>query len=240
MKLEAIRAAIEHAISVALQQIEVPGISGAELNEIFDSKRLQAVAAQLENRKLAEARISAAVAFFLRVSNGDVLESIQCIEFEVKLNVDGNGSVCGVASSLTDWAECWDHGFAPFKEAALQSMRNDVLSIDGTLSEDSATFRSAMILFSSEMVGPYVERIASFLDIPCSFVDVVAVRLLEARIWEGDQVRCESWFDPKKGGATILLDVMVAAGEFIRSWSVEKNDYVYRVADMRSISHMAI
>ncbi|PYX73351.1 MAG: hypothetical protein DMG72_13160, partial [Acidobacteria bacterium] len=93
MKLEAIRTAIEHAISVALQQIEVPGISGAELNEIFDSKRLQAVAAQLENRKLAEARISAAVAFFLRVSNGDVLESIQCIEFEVKLNVDGNGSV---------------------------------------------------------------------------------------------------------------------------------------------------
>ena len=34
MKLEAIRTAIEHAVSVAMQQVKVPGISGAELNEI--------------------------------------------------------------------------------------------------------------------------------------------------------------------------------------------------------------
>jgi len=44
---------------------------------------------------------------------------------------------------------------------------------------------------------------------------------------EGDEVGCERWFDPKKGGVTLMLDVMVAEGRLTRKWSDEKSDFVY-------------
>jgi hypothetical protein len=54
--------------------------------------------------------------------------------------------------------------------------------------------------------------------------------------WEGDDVRCESWFDPDEGAGAFLLDLMVAEGKFIRSWSEEKKDYAYRVSHIREVS----
>jgi hypothetical protein len=50
-----------------------------------------------------------------------------------------------------------------------------------------------MVLLTSELVGPYVDRIATFVGYPLGLVQVVAARLREARIWETDEVRCESW-----------------------------------------------
>jgi hypothetical protein len=57
-----------------------------------------------------------------------------------------------------------------------------------------------MVLLASELVGPYIDRIATFLGYPPGLVQVMAARLQEAKVWESDEVRCESWFDPKKGG----------------------------------------
>jgi hypothetical protein len=45
---------------------------------------------------------------------------------------------------------------------------------------------------------------------------------------------------PKKGAAAFLLDVMVAEGKFIRIWSQEKNDYVYRISDISEASRFAV
>ena len=55
-----------------------------------------------------------------------------------------------------------------------------------------------MVLLASELVGPYVDRIVTFVGYPPALVQVIAARLQEARIWEGDEVRCESWLDPQK------------------------------------------
>src|SRR5664279_2224083 len=77
-------------------------------------------------------------------------------------------------------------------------------------------------------VGPYVESIATFLPYPGSRVQVIAARFHEAKYCEGDQVRCERWFDPQEGGAAFILDVLVANGQLIRKWSEEKKQYAYR------------
>ena len=97
-----------------------------------------------------------------------------------------------------------------------------------------------MVLLASELVGPYVSRITTFLGYPLSLVQLIAVRLQDAMIWEGNEVRCEGWFDPEKGALAFRLDVMVAEGELIRSWSDERGKYVYRVPDNRSISQFVI
>ena len=86
----------------------------------------------------------------------------------------------------------------------------------------------------------YVESIATFLPYPGSRVQVIAARFHEAKGCEGDQVRCERWFDPQEGGAAFILDVLVANGQLIRKWSEEKKQYAYRKADIREASQFAI
>jgi hypothetical protein len=151
-----------------------------------------------------------------------------------------NGVLSRQASNEKDWGAAWERGMEPIKEAALHGMRRDVWKIDETLAEDSYTFRAGMVLLASELVGPYINRITAFLRYPLGLVQLIAVRLQEARIWEGNQVRCESWFDPKKGALALTLDVMVAEGKLIRSWSEERGQYAYRECYNRSISQFAV
>ena len=109
-----------------------------------------------------------------------------------------------------------------------------------TLDEDSYGFQAAMVLLASELVGPYVDRLATFVGYPPGLVQVIAARLQEAKIWEGDEVRCESWFDPKKGAMAFMLDLMVAEGTIIRMWSEEKKQYSYYLPEFRAVSQLAV
>jgi hypothetical protein len=88
-----------------------------------------------------------------------------------------------------------------------------------------------MVLLASELVGPYVDRVATFLGYPRSLVQVIAARLYEARIWEDDEVRSEKRFDPEMGGSAPMADLMVAEGLLIRRWSEEDQQFAYRAAD---------
>lgn len=130
-------------------------------------------------------------------------------------------------------------GIEPIKEAALEGMRRDLWNVAEILPQDGYPFQAAMVLLASELVGPYVDRIATFLGYPRSLVQVIAARLQEARIWEGEEVRCEGWFDPKDSGIALLLDLMVSEGRLVRHWSEEKNQYTYHVPDIRASSQLA-
>ena len=155
MDLDIIRTVIEEAVSVSVQGIKLPGIAGAEIKKVaVSSKQLQRVAAQLEQHGHSEIKLQAEVELFLRISNTDVLSSIECADFRVLVSADGN-ALCAVASSEKDWGRAWERGIEPVKQAALRGMRRDVWNMDGTLAEDSYTFQAAMVLLASEFVGPY-------------------------------------------------------------------------------------
>ena len=49
--------------------------------------------------------------------------------------------------------------------------------MDEELAEDSYTFWAAMVLLASYMVGPYTDRVATFLGYPVGFVQVIAARI---------------------------------------------------------------
>ena len=132
-----------------------------------------------------------------------------------------------VASSDTNWELAWEHGIEPIKQAALQSLKSDVWAMDEELAEDSYTFRAAMVLLASYMVGPYTDRVATFLGYPVGFVQVIAARLIESGIWAGDEVSSEPWLDPLKGHVSFMLDPMVAEGKFTARWSEEKGQRNY-------------
>ena len=95
----------------------------------ISSKQLQRIAAQLERNGHSEIRLQAEVELFLRVSNSDVLSSIECTDFRVLANANDN-AVCAVASSEKDCGQAWERGIEPIKQAALQGMRRDVWNMD--------------------------------------------------------------------------------------------------------------
>lgn len=83
-------------------------------------------------------------------------------------------------------------------------------------------------------------RDVSGIQYPPGLVQVIAARLHEAKIWENEEVRCESWFDSEIGGKAFLLDVMVAQGLLIRMWSKERGQFAYCASDTRGTSHFVI
>jgi hypothetical protein len=238
--LSRIRTVMDEAVSVALQGIQLPGIADAALKgAALSLEQLQWVAAQLEQHGHGEIKLVAEVELFLRISNTDVLSSIECTEFLVRVTADEN-DLHAVASNEKDWGMAWERGIEPIKQATLQDMRTDVWNLDETLAEDSYTFQAAMVLLASGLVGPYVDRIAKFVGYPCGLVQVIGARLQEAKIWERDEVRCEEWFDPKKGAIAFVLDLCVAEGRLMRTWSEEKNQYAYHETDIRAVSKFAV
>ena len=227
MNLDGVRATIEKAVSDCVDGIHLPGIASAAVRKVaVSSEQLQRVAAQLEQHGKCEITLSAEVELVLRVSNIDALRSIERTEFRVTVNADAE-NLLAVASSDTNWELAWEHGVEPIKQAALQSLKNDVWAMDGELAEDSNTFRAAMVLLASYMVGPYTDRVATFLGYPVGFVQVIAARLIQSGIWAGDEVSSEPWLDPQKGHISFMLDLMVAEGTFTARWSEEKGQRSY-------------
>jgi len=240
MDVDGIRTAIEKALSACVFEIQVPGIVDGEARPpVVSLEQLQRIGAQLKQRGHSEITLSAEVELFLRISNTDVLRSVECTEFRVSVNAEAD-NLRAEASSEKDWPKAWERGIEPIKEAALQSMKSDVWNIDATLTESSYTFQSAMVLLASELIGPYIDRIATFLGYSPCLVQVIAARLHESQIWQSDEVRCESWFDPHSGGMAFLLDVMVANGQLMRKWFEEKKQFAYRKADTCAVSHLTV
>jgi hypothetical protein len=240
MNLNILRTAIDEAVSVSVGSINLPGIVDAVVRNVAVSpEHLQRLVTQVEQNGQTEVELSADVELFLRISNSDLLSSIQGVPFRVKVSAY-DGGLQTVATAEQGWAVAWERGIEPIKQTALQSMKEDVWNMDATLAEDSSIFQTAMILFASELVGPWSDLISTFLGYPPALVQAVAARLYEARIWENDEVRSEKWFDPEKGGLAFMVDLMVAEGMLIRRWSEEDQQFAYRAIDMPATSRLAI
>jgi hypothetical protein len=239
--LDKIRTVIEEALSACVHGVHLPGIADAEVRKgAVSSEQLQQIAVRIEQYGQAEIALSAEVELFLRVGNADVLSAIEFIAFRVRVDTDHDDLRAVASNEEKDWRDAWERGIEPIKQAALHGIRRDIWKMDETLAEDSYTFQAAMVLLASELVGPYSDRIATFVGYPPSLVRVIAARLQEAKIWENDDVRCETWFDPKRGGMALLLDVMVADGTLLRAWSEEKKQYAYHSSDIRADSRFAV
>jgi hypothetical protein len=220
--------------------IELPGIVDAAVKGVTISHgQLQRVSAELEQSGQVEITVLADIELFLRTSNVDVLRSPQAMGFRVALTASENGLET-VASNEKPWEVAWEQGIERIKAPALQLMKRDVWNMDATLTEDTYIFQAAMVLLASELVGPYADRIVTFLGYPRGLVQVIAARLHEARIWEKDEVRFENWFDTEKETVAFLLDLMVAQGLLIRRWSEEKKQFAYCAPDVTEAPRFAV
>ena len=240
MNEDEIRNTIEQAISLSLRSIVLPGISDAELvRSGFSSEQFNVLVIQLEASGQASLKLRPEIHLFLRISNTDVLEVADRPEFLIQI-LKGSDQLHALAKTERDWAVAWEEGLRPIKADALRSMREDLQGMGDSLTEDSYAFKAGMVLFASELVGPYVDRIASFLGFSRSFVQVIGTRLVESKIWKGDAVECDKWFDSEKGYTAFLLDLLVAEGRATRQWSKEKGAYRYKNVDVEPRSQFTV
>lgn len=238
--LNHIRSAVAKAITTYVSRIDVEGIEAAELSSIsVDSQDLQQATAKLWDNGHGELVVLADIRIYLRLSNEDVLGSNQQLTFRVSLN-GTDGHVLAAAAADASWERAWEGALEPLKPFVLESLRTDVQTINPAWVEGTYGFQAAMVLLASEMLGPYASRISTFLDYSPSLVQVIGSRLYEAGIWEKDEVRCESWFDPLKGGMALRLDIMVAEGKLQRRWSEEHQQFRYYWLEGEAIAHLAI
>jgi hypothetical protein len=78
------------AVSVTVQGVQLPGIADAELRSVaLPEGKARHLAAQLEQQSYGEMRLSVEVGLFLRVSNTEVLSSIECADFVVSVKAHG-------------------------------------------------------------------------------------------------------------------------------------------------------
>lgn len=231
---------MEEAVSVSVLGIKLAGIvSAAVRNAVISSAQLRRVATQLEQHGHGETSLSVEVELFLRISNTDVLSSIQSTAFRVRADADGN-NLRAVAASDMNWAMAWERGIEPIKQAALEGMRRDLWNMDGAMEEDSYSFQAGMVLLASELVGPYVDRVATFLGYSRRLVQGMGARLHEAKIWDGNEVRSDNWLDLEQGAMAFLLDMMVAEGKLIRRWSEARKQFAYRSAENGQVPRLAV
>jgi len=137
-----LRSAIDEAVSASVQAVKLPGIDGADVRTVnMTTEQLHQVAAQLNQGHHSESIVAAEVELFLRISNADVLLSIEPTEFRVAVEAHEN-DLRVAASTDKDWARAWERGIEPTRQRALQAMKEDVWNLDATLAEDSHTFQA--------------------------------------------------------------------------------------------------
>src|SRR5215469_11305961 len=94
------------------------GIDGADVRTVnMTSEQLHRAVAQLEQGHHTESIIAAEVELFLRISNTDVLLSIEPTEFRVAVEAHGN-ELRAAASTDKDWARAWERGIEPIRQRA--------------------------------------------------------------------------------------------------------------------------
>ena len=102
MDLHSIRNVIEQSLLLS-QEIQFAGIADADLKNVsISSEQLQHLASELEQHNHGEVRISVEIELFLRVSNTDVLSSIQWVAFRANVSAEGN-KLGAVVSPEKDW-----------------------------------------------------------------------------------------------------------------------------------------
>lgn len=96
-------------------------------------------------------------------------------------------------------------------DKALRQVIKEVKALDSNLKEEDETFKVAVIVMSSCIVGPNIQRLSKFTKYPRHYIAPLAKRLRKNGVWVKGKIRCE-WFEEEAGGIAFWLDVGVAQG----------------------------
>ena len=87
--------------------------------------------------------------------------------------------------------------------------------LDHNLDPESETFRYALALLSSAIVGPNIGRIQEFTGLPKRFLQTVSIRARTNKMWIRGKIHAD-WFGDN-GGISFWMDVATVQGLVARA-----------------------
>ena len=96
------------------------------------------------------------------------------------------------------------------KNWTIERIKQEVQSLDPSLKEEDDAFKTATVMLAGLVVGPNINAVAKFTNLPRVFVRLRAAALRANGIWKAGQTHA-AWFG-KNGGMAFWMDVNVAEG----------------------------
>jgi hypothetical protein len=113
----------------------------------------------------------------------------------------------------------------------LQEIKAAIQDLDPQLDRKSREFRLPVILMAAAfVVGPDIDRLASFTGYSRTFVAAVSHRMQACGRWANGNVCTDDWFDGDRVTAALWLDCLVADGTVEMGQTDDGEKWCRRVA----------
>jgi hypothetical protein len=95
--------------------------------------------------------------------------------------------------------------------------------------DTSEFYPAALILFCGTLIGTDEHQIAKVTGLVPEVVNQIADRLRHNGLWRDEGVAYGDWSNPerRRGEICLMLDLMVATGDLVRTGKVRNGHYVY-------------
>jgi hypothetical protein len=101
----------------------------------------------------------------------------------------------------------------------LSWVKKEVHRLDPSLKEDDESFKIAVILMSSVIIGANIKRLAIFTHYSRNYIAKIGVYFRKNEVWKNGKVCAGEWFEKDSGGIAFWMDVAVGQGYLERSLS---------------------
>jgi hypothetical protein len=98
------------------------------------------------------------------------------------------------------------------KTPTLTGLKREIARLDPALKEGERAYTTYLILLSSLVCGPNVQKIAKFAHIPREQVAKRGVNLRKNGVWVRGKIRADWFVEDGSGGCAFVADALVADG----------------------------
>lgn len=113
----------------------------------------------------------------------------------------------------------------------LQVVKDTLLELDLIIDieEQPEFYNTALVLLSAVICGPDTRNLAAFTGLSRSFIAPIRRRMLQSDLWTEIEACSGDWYVAQGLFCTtsFWLDVLVAQGLVVRTWSEPEGQYCY-------------
>ena len=103
----------------------------------------------------------------------------------------------------------------------LGEIEQEVQRLDPQIDRDEDSYRIAVLLLSSVVIGTDIEQLVAFTGLSEAFVAQTAGYLYESKVWTEEGIDVADWFEKDGGGVAFWLTVAVGRGLVKRTVKVD-------------------
>ncbi len=117
----------------------------------------------------------------------------------------------------------------PLDIAIRHAIVNVFSQLDLELERSDPDYDLTFILVAAMFVGTEPAQLASFSGYPFDWVRTIAARMVNAGMWNTNEVKYHDWFKPRTGLILLAMDMLIAKGLLVRTGMQRNGRDVFRL-----------